>query len=263
MSQQLKQLAEPFKADKVGKKPGGSGGAFVSHAVVTERALSVLGPYSITNVELIRGLAPEIVGKKQTFPPIDNAVVGAIVTVAAEIDGIPVRITEVGDCENPAMLEQDGARAKNAVSDALKRCWMRAGIGLHLWSREQYTLDDDLSEPAPPPANAWADWEDRQQALSYAMHLFDRDGAALFTVSNHAANSYDKLKKAYIASLAPDEQPSADSSEADKRKHVQAVHKLWNQKLIAKWNGQEFDDPSPYADPPPPARSGKGASVTV
>lgn len=262
-SKQLQQLAEPFQPHLIGKKPGGSGGEYVGHSVVTERALEILGPYSITNVQLIRGYAPEVTTKKGTHPAIDDAVTGAIVTIQAEIDGKTVTLTEVGDCENAAMQETDGARAKNAVSDAIKRCWMRAGIGLHLWSREQYGLDDALSEPAPPPANAWADWEDRNQALSYAMHIFDSEGVALFNAGQHAANSYDKLKKAYFESLAPDVRPTAESSEEEKAAHVTAVHKLWNEKLIAKWHGQEYTDPEPWTDPAPPAAASKGKSAGV
>lgn len=266
MSKQLQQLAEPFRSNLIGKKPGQSGGAYVGHSVVTERALEVLGPYSITSVQLIRGYAPEIKGKQRTFPAIPDAVTGAIVTIEAEIDTRKVILTEVGDCENPAMHETDGARAKNAVSDAIKRCWMRAGIGLHLWSRDQYGLDDALSEPTPPPSNAWKEWEDRNQALRYSMELFDADGVHLFNAGQHAANSYDKLTRAYVDSLPPEERPNADSSDKEKDTHRTAVHKLWNEKLIAKWHGHEYADPEPWIEHTPLAEANgkdKPTGVTV
>jgi len=33
---------------------------------------------------------------------------------------------------------------KDAASDALKRCAMRAGLGLHLWSQKKYILHNTL-----------------------------------------------------------------------------------------------------------------------
>ena len=34
---------------------------------------------------------------------------------------------------------------KNAVSDAVKRCAMRIGLGLELWCQETYVLDKALA----------------------------------------------------------------------------------------------------------------------
>jgi hypothetical protein len=48
---------------------------------------------------------------------------------------------------------------KDAMSDAFKRCAMRCGLGLHLWSQGDYYLYDRLTEaeggtdvPAVPPS---------------------------------------------------------------------------------------------------------------
>ena len=38
----------------------------------------------------------------------------------------------------------NGARLKNAVSDAHKRCAMRVGLGLHLYAQDDYFLLDQL-----------------------------------------------------------------------------------------------------------------------
>ena len=40
---------------------------------------------------------------------------------------------------------------KNATSDAFKRCWMRLGLGLHLWSGSSYFLDRQLAKSEPQP----------------------------------------------------------------------------------------------------------------
>jgi hypothetical protein len=55
------------------------------------------------------------------------------------IDGDTVVIDEVGECERPG--QNDGLNVKNAVSDAVKRCSMRVGLGLELWCQETYVLD--------------------------------------------------------------------------------------------------------------------------
>jgi len=40
----------------------------------------------------------------------------------------------------------NASNLKNASSDALKRCAMRVGVGLHLWSQENYYLDKALKK---------------------------------------------------------------------------------------------------------------------
>ena len=59
------------------------------------------------------------------------------------IDGQPVVIDEIGECERPG--PNDGLNAKNATSDAIKRCAMRVGLGLELWCQETYVLDKALA----------------------------------------------------------------------------------------------------------------------
>ncbi len=139
---QLKALSKPFSEKLVQKKPGGAGGDYVSHSAVTERALSVVGPYSLEVAQLI-------------FEA-DGMVSGALVTIVCEIDGKTVRITEAGDVENPARHKTNGARAKDALSDGVKRCWMRLGLGLSLWSGDKYFLDKMLERdyPAEPSVKA-------------------------------------------------------------------------------------------------------------
>lgn len=151
---QLARLAERFEGKYVKRKPGRGGGDYVSHSVVVERVLEVIGPYSIVNVELIRGdYEVEVRQNNSNSEPkvkqYNNIVVGAIVVVECEVDGKRVMITEVGDAENPHNNKTDGERAKNAVSDAVKRCFMRLGVGLHLWSQEAYGLDERLDEADP------------------------------------------------------------------------------------------------------------------
>jgi hypothetical protein len=156
MMSQLKKLAKPFHESLIERKPGQGGGDYVSHSTVTEKALSIVGPYSIENVREIRGFAPAVKTSNNTYPAVENTIVGLFVTIRCVVDGREVCVTEVGDVESPAMKASDGARAKDALSDAVKRCWMRLGLGLHLWSQEHYVLDRVLERNESIAAHARA-----------------------------------------------------------------------------------------------------------
>jgi len=127
---QLRELSKPFPESLVKQKPGKFAAAYVEHSVVGQRLLEVLGPYSFEVKQMI------------TNP--DGMVTGCLATLTCTIDGREVRITEVGDVERPG--ESNGSAGKTASSDALKRCAMRLGVGLHLWSQDNYYLDRALGK---------------------------------------------------------------------------------------------------------------------
>jgi len=148
--EQLHQLSKPFPLQFVKEAPAGKFGDYVPHSTVTERLLSIVGPFSFEVTEVLRGHAPAVIGKDGTkespaFSARDNAVVGCLATLSVTIDGNRVHITEVGDVDQPAMA-LDGTNLKNAASDAIKRCAMRLGLGLHLWSQEMYFLDKQMEK---------------------------------------------------------------------------------------------------------------------
>jgi len=131
MSEQLYELARPFPEGLIRQKPGGKFQAsYVEHSVVSQRLLEVVGPYDFAVDRIV------------TNP--DGTVVGCTATLSCEIDGRRVTITEVGDVERPG--DNNGSALKNCASDALKRCAMRLGLGLHLWSQENYYLSSSLEK---------------------------------------------------------------------------------------------------------------------
>jgi hypothetical protein len=152
---QLRQLAEPFPAALVKAPPQGKFGSYVGHSTVNERALSIVGPFSFRIIEVIRGHAHEVITKKgkpdEKVYPERVAIVGCLAELTVEIDGKEIQIVEAGDVEGAAGQE-DGANLKEASSDAFKRCWMRTGLGLHLWSQKDYFLAKQLDKDAEPPA---------------------------------------------------------------------------------------------------------------
>jgi hypothetical protein len=142
MSQsQLRKLAYPFPARLIHPPAKGKYGIYVEHSTYTERLLAVLGPFS-TEV-------------KQVFFNDKGQIDGIVLALTVEVDGRTVTIEEAGDCEQPDNWKTQGARLKDAVSDGIKRCSARLGLGLHLWSQELYSLDQWLDKAAgkasPPP----------------------------------------------------------------------------------------------------------------
>ena len=130
MSDQLYELSRPFPSSLVKQKPGKFAASYVEHSVVSQRLLEVVGPYSFAVDRIVTNA--------------EGVVVGCTATLTVEVDGREVSITEVGDVEHPG--QNSGSNLKNAASDALKRCAMRLGVGLHLWSQENYYLDKALEK---------------------------------------------------------------------------------------------------------------------
>ena len=155
----LVELARRFPDGFVERKDGND---YVAHHVVNQRLLSIVGPFDFELVEVIRGdvpaVAPDPHGRsrraKAGTPALDNVVVGGVWRLTCSIDGRRVRIEEVGDVGDVHNWPHDGARLKDAASDALKRCAMRLGLGLHLWAQEHYFLDRQVRTVAERPGSA-------------------------------------------------------------------------------------------------------------
>ena len=121
----LRDLVKRIPQAYVKTKPGGFQADYVSHADIQQILLAKIGPCTQEVKELIYNA--------------EHQLQGCILRVTYEIDGETVVIEEAGDVERPGA--NNGSNAKNAVSDAVKRCAMRVGIGLHLWSQENFVLD--------------------------------------------------------------------------------------------------------------------------
>ena len=116
----IKKLTKNFPKDVVKQAPKGKFGSYVPHHIYTQRLVDVVGgQYNFVIKEVIRDK--------------DNAVVGAICRL--EIDGLGV-VEEVGDVDKHAISRglTESEVLKLAVSDGIKRCCMRFGIGLELWT---------------------------------------------------------------------------------------------------------------------------------
>ena len=129
MTTQLQALAKRIPKSYIKTKPGGFAADYCSHADVQQMLIAKLGvPPSQEITQIIRNAE----GQAQ----------GVVLRMVFNIDGDTVVIDEVGECERPG--QNDGLNVKNAVSDAVKRCAMRIGLGLELWCQETYVLDKAL-----------------------------------------------------------------------------------------------------------------------
>ena len=124
----LIELAKPFPSSFI--HDDGRGNAYVPHHIVTQRLIQIFG--APPRIEVLRELYDE--GKltgvvmRLTVPGFDS-------------------VEEAGEADNP-QSKTNGARAKDACSDAIKRCAMRLGLGLHLWAQQDYFLHEVLVRDA-------------------------------------------------------------------------------------------------------------------
>jgi len=128
-----KQLIKNFPKDVVKPAPKGKFGNYVPHHLYTQRLVDVIpGEYNFTFEEL-RDKNGAMVGAKCTL----------------EIKDLGT-VQEVGDVDMNALKRNitESEVLKLAVSDGIKRCCMRFGIGLELWTggvteEEHYAGNDD------------------------------------------------------------------------------------------------------------------------
>lgn len=122
----LKVLSTPIPNSFVHKMRGSD---YVSHAVVTQRLLALLGPFDQEVLEV--------------FYNNENRIEGAVVRFTFNINGRRVQITEAGssdaelETKKGVPVHNMGNLIKLCISDALKRAAMRIGVGLNLWSQFQ------------------------------------------------------------------------------------------------------------------------------
>ena len=127
--EQLYELSRPFPEKFIHKAPAGKFGDYIQHSVIRQRLLSVVGPYS----QEVKTITREVLTDKQGNQK--EVITGVVLALTVEIDGQLVTVEEAGDVEQPFNWNTDGARLKDAISDAVKRCAMAFGVGLHLWAQ--------------------------------------------------------------------------------------------------------------------------------
>ncbi len=139
----LQELSKPFPQKYIHKNPTGFG-EYIQHSVIRQRLLSVLGPFEQKVIQVFKEEMTDKQGKTKTVTT------GVVLEMTFNIAGRNVSVQEIGDVEQPFNWKTEGARMKDAVSDAVKRCAMAIGCGLHLWAqfegKSEYFLDQQLAK---------------------------------------------------------------------------------------------------------------------
>mgnify|MGYP003626854003 CR=1 FL=1 len=106
---------------------------YVEHTQVTQRLIAL-----IPNIQMILGhhiydTVEDDNGVQRKF------LTGVEYTIKGTIDDHERSVTEIGMCDKPFFNEgnkkvaNNGERAKECISDAVKRCAMRLGVGIELY----------------------------------------------------------------------------------------------------------------------------------
>lgn len=140
----LRKLAEPIPDRYVGQNDKGMDAA--DHTVITQLLLLHCGPYSFEVTEVLRSEVPEKTTRSGNTHPGGYFVTGVVGRLTVEVDGRTVSVEEAGGVDMAQMKDGDGERLKHATSDALKRCAMRVGLGLHIWAQNSYFLHLSLDK---------------------------------------------------------------------------------------------------------------------
>lgn len=163
---QLGALAKPFPKEWIKVKPGKGNAEYVEHSVITQRLLEVVGPFDFEVTQVVQQ---------------DGDTWCVLARLTCCVDGKWTTIVEGGQSDN----KMDPF--KSAISDALKRCAMRLGLGLHLWAQENYYLHHKLSDapstegeadPVPEPTTATESTSGSATVSPPADEQPDGDGAA-------------------------------------------------------------------------------------
>lgn len=142
---QLRKLAEPIPEAYIGRSDKGMDAA--DHTVITQLLHLYVPGWSFEIAEVLRSEVPEKTSRDgNTTWPGGLFVTGCVGRLTVTLDGERVVIEEAGGVELAGMKDGDGERLKHAASDALKRCSMRLGLGLHIWSQGHYFLDRALDK---------------------------------------------------------------------------------------------------------------------
>ena len=120
---------------------------YVEHTQVTQKLIALIPDLQLQAGSFIYDKVEDENGIRRKF------LTGVEYTISGTIDGEHRSVTEVGMCDKPFFTEggrkvlNNGERAKECISDAIKRCAMRLGMGIELYDTSAW-LSDFLSPTA-------------------------------------------------------------------------------------------------------------------
>ena len=133
----IKKLPVSYKKDGI---------SYVDHTQVTQRLIALIPDVQFKLGCHIYDKYEDLEGRQRKI------LTGVEYTIEGTIDGHFRSVTEVGMCDKPFDVEgrkpaNNGERAKECISDAVKRCGMRLGIGIELYDSSAWL--SSYLEPKP------------------------------------------------------------------------------------------------------------------
>ena len=159
----VKKLPVSYKKDGID---------YVDHTQVTQRLIALIPDVQLKAGSFIYDDHEDLEGRRRKI------LTGVEYTVEGTIDGHFRSVTEVGMCDKPfefaprqdgsvPKVSNNGERAKECISDAIKRCGMRLGIGIELYDSSawlsSYLEDDKLIANKTKPKTKTKDTKDEIQ----------------------------------------------------------------------------------------------------
>ena len=122
---------------------------YVEHTQVTQKMIALIPDLKMELGSVFYDKVEDENGIRRKF------LTGCEYTISGTIDGEFRTVTEAGMCDKPFFAEgrmkvaNNGERLKECISDAVKRCGMRLGIGIELYDTQTW-----LSEYLDPKPKA-------------------------------------------------------------------------------------------------------------
>jgi hypothetical protein len=122
---------------------------YVEHTQVTQKLIALIPDIKMELGSLVYDQIEDENGNSRKF------LTGVKYTISGTIDGEFRSVTEGGMCdkpffnEDPRKINNNGQRLKECISDGVKRCAMRLGVGIELYDSESWLsnyLDQDEKE---------------------------------------------------------------------------------------------------------------------
>ena len=143
----VKKLPVSYKKDGID---------YVEHTQVTQKLIALIPDVQMELIDVFYDTHYNIDGDKLTI------LSGCTYKISGTIDGQFRSVVEAGMCDKPFESENrrvsnNGERLKECISDAIKRCGMRLGIGIELYDTNSWLsgyLDPKAKESPKPKAQS-------------------------------------------------------------------------------------------------------------
>ena len=148
-------LSKPWNKSFVKTKKQSFGDVkYVEHTQVTQKLIALIPDLKMELGSVFYDKVEDENGIRRKF------LTGCEYTISGTIDGEFRSVTEAGTCEKPFFeqgnmkVANNGQRLKECISDAVKRCGMRLGVGIELYDTQTWLSDYLDPKPKAAPKKA-------------------------------------------------------------------------------------------------------------